>query len=84
MKGCNKACSPIVPRCKLVNDENEKASYATIYKQIVGSLMYMLATRPNMAFSVCLMLTTIQRILRYLKGTLDLGILYKHEGTNDL
>jgi hypothetical protein len=50
--------------------------------------MYMLATRPDMAFSVCLAarymerpiemhLVALKRILRYLKGTLNLGILYK-------
>jgi hypothetical protein len=85
---CNKVCSPIVPRCKLVKNEVGKAANPTEYKHMIGCLMYMLATRPDMAFSVCLAarymerpiemhLVALKRILRYLKGTLNLGILYK-------
>ncbi|MCH95230.1 copia-type polyprotein, partial [Trifolium medium] len=44
MDSCNKVCSPIVPGCKLAKNENGKASDARLYKQMVGSLMYLLAT----------------------------------------
>ncbi|MCI44998.1 copia-type polyprotein, partial [Trifolium medium] len=47
MENCNKVCSPIVPGCKLVKNESGKASDAKVYKQMVGSLMYLLATRPD-------------------------------------
>ncbi|MCI04240.1 copia-type polyprotein, partial [Trifolium medium] len=88
MEDCNKVCSPILHGCKLVKDENGRATDATTYKQMIGCLMYLLATRPDMAFSVCLAarymerpteihLAVVKRILRYLKGTLNLGILYK-------
>ncbi|MCI16949.1 copia-type polyprotein, partial [Trifolium medium] len=88
MQDCNKVCSPIVPGCKLVKDENGKVADATVYKQMIGCLMYLLATRPDMAFSVCLAVrymerptdmhvAAIKRVMRYLKGTLSLGILYK-------
>ncbi|MCI22191.1 copia-type polyprotein, partial [Trifolium medium] len=57
--------------------------------------MYLLATRPDMAFSVCLAarymerptemhMAAVKRVLRYLKGTLSLGILYKCKTGNDL
>ncbi|CAJ2640974.1 unnamed protein product [Trifolium pratense] len=80
--------NPIVPGCKLSKDEDGKQVDATKYKQIVGCLMYLLASRPDLAFSVCLIarymdkptdmhLTAAKRILRYLKGTMSLGILYK-------
>ncbi|CAJ2641499.1 unnamed protein product [Trifolium pratense] len=85
---CNIVSSPIVPGCKLSKDENGKQVDATKYKQIVGCLMYLLASRPDLAFSVCLIarymdkptdmhLTAAKRILRYLKGIMSLGILYK-------
>ncbi|PNX73907.1 retrotransposon-related protein [Trifolium pratense] len=88
MENCNSVCSPIVPGCKLDKDEGSDATDAREYKQIVGSLMYLLATRPDLAYSVCLVarymerptnmhLTTVKRILRYLKGTLTNGIMYK-------
>jgi len=55
---------------------------------MIGSLLYLTASRPNILFSVCLCarfqsdpreshLTTVKRIFRYLKGTTNLGLLYK-------
>jgi hypothetical protein len=57
--------------------------------------MYLLATRPDMTFSVCLAarymerptemhVAAVKRVLRYLKGTLNLGILYKCRADNEL
>lgn len=54
MEVCNKVCYPIVPGCKLVKGGSGKAADATIYKQMVGTLMYLLTTRPDLAFFVCL------------------------------
>jgi hypothetical protein len=88
MEDCNKVCSPIITGCKLVKHENGKAASEKSYKQMVGSLMYLLATRPDLAYSVFLVarfmerptemhVAAIKRIMRYLKGTLSLGIMYK-------
>uniref|UniRef100_A0A6N2LT56 Reverse transcriptase Ty1/copia-type domain-containing protein n=1 Tax=Salix viminalis TaxID=40686 RepID=A0A6N2LT56_SALVM len=60
----------------------------TTFKQMIGSLMYLTATRPDLMYSVCLIsrymerptelhLQVAKRILRYLKGTAELGIAYK-------
>ncbi|PNX63344.1 copia-type polyprotein, partial [Trifolium pratense] len=54
MENCNEVCSHIVPGYKLIKDENGSAADAREYKQMVGSLMYLLATRPDLAYSVCL------------------------------
>ncbi|GAU22710.1 hypothetical protein TSUD_138340 [Trifolium subterraneum] len=89
MENCNKVCSPIVPGCKLVKDENGNATDARKFKQMVGCLMYLLATGPDLACSICLVarfmdrptemhIAAIKRIMRYLKGTLTDGIMYKH------
>ncbi|PNX98657.1 gag-pol polyprotein, partial [Trifolium pratense] len=85
-----KACvsNPIVPGSRLQKDETGQASNATMYKQMVGCLMYLLPTRPDLAFSVCLVarymerpteihMTAVKRILRYLKGTASYGFWYK-------
>jgi hypothetical protein len=95
MEDCNKVCSPIVPGCKLVKDETGRSTDSTSYKQMIGCLMYLLATRPDMAFSVCLAarymerptelhVAAVKRILRYLKGTMSHGILYKHCSREEL
>ncbi|MCH86005.1 copia-type polyprotein, partial [Trifolium medium] len=44
-------CSPIVPGNKLNKDEGGKPIDARMYRQLIGSLMYFLATRPDLAFS---------------------------------
>ncbi|GAU39416.1 hypothetical protein TSUD_323640 [Trifolium subterraneum] len=80
--------SPMVPGNKLTKDENGKPVDTTSYRQMIGCLMYLLATRPDLTFSVCLIarymerptethLAASKRVLRYLKGSLDFGILYK-------
>ena len=52
---------------------------------MIGSLLYLTASRPDILFSVCLCarfqsdpnLTAVKRIFRYLKGTTNLGLLFK-------
>ena len=59
----------------------------TQYRQIIGSLMYMKNTRPNLCFVVstpsqCLVeprhvhLIVVKHVMRYLKGMADLGLYY--------
>ncbi|XP_050222438.1 uncharacterized mitochondrial protein AtMg00810-like [Mercurialis annua] len=58
-----------------------------MYRGMIGSLLYLTASRPNIMFSVCLCarfqacpkeshLHAVKRILKYLHGTLHLGIYY--------
>lgn len=88
MDQCNKVCNPVVPGCRLTKYENGRPIDATKFKQLVGSLMYMLAITLELAYSVCLIATYVERlteihlsagkrILKYLKGYAHLGILYK-------
>lgn len=95
MEGSNKVCNLIIPGCKLVKDENDKASNVIIFKLIIRSLMYLLTTNPDMTFSVCLVVRymerptemhvpAIKRIMRYLSSALNFDILYKHECTTNM
>lgn len=95
MKQSNSVYNPIVPGCKLSKDGSGAGIDATMYKQMVGSLMYLTATRPDLMYSVCLIsrymekptkmhLQAVKRIYRYLKGTVELGIRYRRCGEGSL
>lgn len=88
MKDCNPVSTPTEFGLKLNKDHGGKKVDSTLYKQIVGSLMYLTATRPDIMYSVSLIsrymenptemhLLTAKRILRYLQGTKDFGLFYK-------
>ncbi|XP_050895981.1 secreted RxLR effector protein 161-like [Lathyrus oleraceus] len=87
----NSVRNPIVPGTILSKDEDDTEVDATMFKQVIGSLMYLTVTRPDLMFGVSLMSrfmanpkeshwTTTKRLLRYLKGTTEHGIFYKNEG----
>jgi len=95
MAQCNSVHNPVVPGFKLTKDEEGVAADSTVYKQIVGSLMYLTATRPDLMFSVSLIsrymerptdshFQAAKRILRYIKGTIVFGIFYKKGGKAEL
>jgi hypothetical protein len=89
MEHSNAVQNPIVPGCKLTkNEENAKGVNTTEYKQLVGSLLYLTATRPDLMYAVGLVsrymkrptemhLQAVKRILRYLRGTTEFGIIYR-------
>eukprot|EP00268_Persea_americana_P008044 TRINITY_DN13089_c0_g1_i1.p1 TRINITY_DN13089_c0_g1~~TRINITY_DN13089_c0_g1_i1.p1 ORF type:complete len:530 (+),score=94.20 TRINITY_DN13089_c0_g1_i1:90-1592(+) len=91
MKNCNSVATPTEYGLKLLKNPGGKKIDSTFYKQIVGSLMYLTATRPDIMHAVSLIsrytesptefhLLAAKRILRYLKGTIDFGIWYKKGG----
>jgi hypothetical protein len=77
-------CTPMLPAEKLylTNGDPLSSEDATKYRSIVGSLQYLLFTRPDIAFSVnrfCQFLSApttahwsaVKRILRYLNATIN-------------
>lgn len=95
MMESNSVSSPIVPGFKVSKDGDGKEVDETYYKQLVGSLMYLTATRPDMMFVTCLIsrymtkpmhihLQVAKRALRYLKGTVNYGLHYKKGGEGKL
>lgn len=95
MEESNSVKSPIVPGFKISRDEDGTKVDATFYKQVVGSLMYLTTTRPDLMFTVSLIsrfmaqptklhMQAVKRALRYLKGTVGLGIFYKKGGNQKL
>jgi len=95
MADCNVVFNPIVPGFKLVKESTSTAVNNTLYMQIIGSLMYLTSTRPDIIFVVNMLsrhlthpteihLQAVKRVLRYIKCTLAYGIFYKHEGNEEL
>lgn len=91
----NPVSSPIVPGFKVCRDDDGIIVDETYYKHIVGSLMYLTATRPDMMFCISLIsmymakptelhLQAAKRILRYWKGTINYGIFYKKRREKEL
>jgi hypothetical protein len=52
LTGCNPAYTPMEERLKLSRDSTAKEVDATEYRHIVGSLRYLVHTRPDLAFAV--------------------------------
>ncbi|KAL5767507.1 hypothetical protein ACOSQ2_014290 [Xanthoceras sorbifolium] len=95
MKNCNSVSTPTEPGLKLVKDPGGKRVDNTLYKQIMGSLMYLTATSPYIIHVVSLIsrymkcpremhLLVAKRIFWYLQGTLEFGLFYKKGEESDL
>ncbi|GJW05027.1 retrovirus-related pol polyprotein from transposon TNT 1-94 [Tanacetum coccineum] len=78
---------PMSSDTKLTKDEECKSVNSTKYRGMIGSLLYLMASRPDIMFSVCLCarfqeapktshLEAVKRIFRYIKGTTHLGLWY--------
>ncbi|GJT03883.1 retrovirus-related pol polyprotein from transposon TNT 1-94 [Tanacetum coccineum] len=85
---CKAVKTPIAVGMELNKDESGVAVSESYYKQIVGCLMYLTSTRPDLMYGVSLVsrymnrptelhLQAIKRILRYIKGTLEYGVMYQ-------
>ena len=70
--------NPIVSSCKLSKNEKGAKVDTSVFKQVVGSLMYLTATRPDLMYGVSLISKFVlcpieqhwlatKRLLRYLK-----------------
>jgi len=95
MMESNSVGSPIVSEFKISRNEDGNTVDETYYKQLVGSLKYLTATRPDMMFVICLIsrymtrlieihLQAAKRALQYLKGTVNYRIHYKRGGEGEL
>jgi hypothetical protein len=90
MSECNVTKFPMDPGAKLDADKQGERIDATRYRRIIGCLRYLLHTRPDMSYSVGVAsrfmekptvkhLNAVKQIMRYLKGTLNYGLMYTQE-----
>nr|GEY33719.1 uncharacterized mitochondrial protein AtMg00810-like [Tanacetum cinerariifolium] len=79
--------TPMSSDTKLMKDKEYELVNSTKYRGMIGSLLYLTASRPDIMFNVCLCarfqeapktshLEAVKRIFRYIKGTTHLGLWY--------
>ncbi|GKC05936.1 hypothetical protein Tco_0997546 [Tanacetum coccineum] len=79
----------------LMKDENAEDVDVHLYRSMIGSLMYLTSSRPDIMFVVCACarfqvtpkvshLHAVKRIFRYLKGQPKLGLWYPKDSPFDL
>nr|GEY61896.1 uncharacterized mitochondrial protein AtMg00810-like [Tanacetum cinerariifolium] len=89
------ASTPIDTKKPLVKDAEAADVDVYLYRSMIGSLMYLSASRPNIMYAVCACsrfyvtpktshLHAMKRIFRYLKGQPKLGLWYPRESAFDL
>ncbi|GJS78603.1 hypothetical protein Tco_0728484 [Tanacetum coccineum] len=89
------ASTPIETQKPLVKDEEATDVDVHLYRSMIGSLMYLTASRPDIMFAICACsrfqvtlktshLDDVKRIFRYLKGKPKLGLWYPRVSSFDL
>ena len=92
MEGYKPMSTPIVVESKLMKEDETPLCNATLYRSIIGILMYLTTTRIDIMFVVSLVFRFMhqphethwraaKRILRYVSGTKSFGLFYS--ATND-
>ncbi|GMI80985.1 cysteine-rich RLK (RECEPTOR-like protein kinase) 8 [Hibiscus trionum] len=87
--------TPMSSSTKLNKDEGGKCVDSKLYRSMIGSLLYLTASRPDILFSVCLCarfqaspreshLIAVKRIFRYLRDTPCLDLWYPRDSTFNL
>nr|GEV09530.1 retrovirus-related Pol polyprotein from transposon TNT 1-94 [Tanacetum cinerariifolium] len=90
METCYPATTPIEIKDKLDLDQNETLVDATKYHSMIGALMYLTSSRPDIVHATCLCaryqakptekhLKEVKRIFCYLWGTVNMGLWYTED-----
>ncbi|GJZ59443.1 retrovirus-related pol polyprotein from transposon TNT 1-94 [Tanacetum coccineum] len=91
-RACDPVDTPMVEKSKLDEDPQRKVVDPTHYRGMVGTLMYLIASRPNLTFVVCMCaryqarpterhVHDVKRIFKYLKGTVNRGLWYPKDSS---
>ncbi|GKD75690.1 hypothetical protein Tco_1333972, partial [Tanacetum coccineum] len=87
MESSDPVDTPMVEKSKLDEDTQGKAVDPTHYRGMIGTLMYLTTSRPDLTFFVCMCaryqaqptekhLHVVKRIFKYLRGTVNRGLWY--------
>lgn len=95
MESASHKRTPVATHLKLTKDETRVDVDQSLYKSMIGSLLYLTASRPNITFAVgfCARyqvqpkvshLNQVKRILKYVNGTCEYGLLYSQDQNSKL
>ncbi|KAL6513463.1 hypothetical protein OROGR_020949 [Orobanche gracilis] len=95
MSTSKSSSTPMSTSMEISAAETGKSVDQSLYKKLIGSLLYLTTSRPDIQFvvGVCARyqvapkeshFTIAKRILKYVKGTVDVGLWYPKEGELDL
>jgi hypothetical protein len=95
MLDCKPADTPMIQNHKLGIDPNQSPANKERYQRLVGKLIYLSHTRPDIAYAVSVVsqfmhspseehMEAVMRILRYLKGAPGRGIMFKKYGHSEI
>ena len=87
MEDCKEVAAPIATNCLMDVNEADQPVNSTKYRWLIGSLLYLTTSRPDIQFGVCLCVRfqvnpkeshfkAAKMILKYLKGITNVGLWY--------
>ena len=87
---CKAMATPMESNLKPLSDDSSESVDARMYRQMIGSLMYLTKMRQDIFFAVNKLsqflidprhvhLIVSKHILRYLKGTINYGLKYEED-----
>ena len=93
-KSASSVRTPMGPNVKLTVDLLGKSVDSSLYRSMIGSLFYLTVNRPDISYSVAVCaryqanpkeshMTSLKRIIKYVKTTTDFGVWYSKD-TNDV
>ncbi|RVW14603.1 Retrovirus-related Pol polyprotein from transposon RE1 [Vitis vinifera] len=91
LESCKEVATPLAQNDKISKNDGEKLEEPFAYRSLVGSLLYLTVTKPDLMFPASLLsrfmsspsnvhMGVAKRVLKYVKGTTNLGIWYLKTG----
>ena len=88
MDYCKSMSTPMVTKWKNLHASQEELVDPTFYRQLIGSLIYMVNSSPDRCFAVNTLIqfmvkprrvhwVSAKHVLRYIAGTVDYGLYYR-------
>nr|GEZ24225.1 retrovirus-related Pol polyprotein from transposon TNT 1-94 [Tanacetum cinerariifolium] len=91
-ESCDPVDTPMVEKSKLDEDKERKAVDPSHYRSMIGTLLYLTASRPDLQFTIYMCgryqaqptekhLHAVKMIFRYLRGTVNQGLWYSKDSS---